>query len=167
MRKIFLWIKHYDSNSLKRVKKTFDKFCPDIIGLELDKTRLEKIKNHKSREKSEMFYAAEYSKENNCELIFLDNFHDVILKDMISSISIVDFFKIFFNFMKSNLLKLFKFQRLRKLKVADTPAIKDAIIRKRDILFIKEIKIVLAKHPNKKVLFIFGANHREGILKGL
>ena len=161
----FVWVRHSTKKSLEEVKRILEQFKPQVVGLELSKSSFEKLEQYKKRGKSELYYGYQFSKLNGAELLFLDS--EKIINEAIQKLRITKIFQLIFLFLMSNLIRLFTGKRLQKLQVRNSPILKHYILEKRNQEFIKGIRNAKDKYPKKRILFIFGRAHKQGIMKGL
>ena len=163
----FVWVTHYKKESLENVKSVLAKFRPDLIGLELDKTRLSKLIKYKKRHKSGAFEGYSYAKAHNIPIAFMDNSHHENFHKLLDSLGFFSYIRLFVLFSIKNLLRLLIGKRLRKLRVEDDLLVEKYLLKERDKHFVCQIKKISAENKGKRILFIFGRAHKKGILKGV
>ena len=205
---------HIAKESLEEVENAIEEKNPDIIAIELDKSRLYSLfkKPGKIRfydikrvgvkgfifsiigawaEKklgsmvgvapgSEMKRAVILAKEKGIQIALIDQDIEITLKRFSKSLTwrekwnfIVDIFKGFFS-RKKELGFEFDLSKVPSKKVIKQliekvrqryPNIYRVLIEERNLVMAENLKKVMGRHPDKKILAIIGAGHEEEILQ--
>ncbi len=164
---MFVWVRHAYSESVKRVKNSLEDFSPEILGIEISKNALELQKVHKHNHKSELFLAYQYGIKHRLKIELMDDEGRSIHKKALDKVGLLGLVNLVFWFLLNNVIRLLKGQKLKKLQIEDSPILKHYIIDRRDDLFSKKVKKIISENPDKRILFIFGKSHKEGILQRL
>jgi len=159
----FVWVAHNDPQSIEEVRLALSSFNPDIICLELTIEIMKKLLKSKLRFKSEMFLAYRYAVENNKRLIFLEKDQERAL--FLMDISIIKLLYLLFIFICRNLKNILSFNKLEKIDPRMISWLSKLLIEERDKLLTKKIKTITNNYPHKRILFVIGKAHKEGILR--
>ncbi len=161
----FIWVKHGERISRRKVLESLQTFKPDVVGLELSDYSLEKLKQYKRRNESELFLAYTYAGRKGITVRLLDD--PLFIKQLLDKLSFFSIILMFTKLCLINILRLFTGKRLKKLQIEDNESLYNEIVKKRDNYFSREIINLKKEFPEKKILLIFGKAHKKGILTNI
>jgi len=126
---------------------------------------------------SEMLEAIKLAKERKVTLALIDQDIAITFKKLSNALTAKVFFRLIKNFFKSlvkreyikiDLTKVPKqklINQILSLMKKDYPEIYNPLIRDRDKVMAKGLKMLMEKKPDSKIVAIVGAGHVQGILK--
>ncbi len=129
---------------------------------------------------AEMKKAIELSKKNKTRIALIDQDIQITLKRLSKEITLKEKFRFFKDLFKTkNLKKEIKnfdltkvpnkiiIKELTEIVKRRYPSIYKVLIKERDIILAKNLNNLITNYPNKRILAIVGAGHKESILEYL